>query len=162
MINVEIFVVSDTHGRIEDFINYSKKLDKPDLIIHLGDYVEDGFEIKERMGIETIIVKGNCDFLINGNINEEEILTLNEKRIFITHGHRYNVKMDILDLFYRAKEEMADLVLFGHTHAPLISEEGGILFMNPGSPSLPRGLIDKSFGFLDIEEQINTKIIEIK
>ncbi|WP_042680844.1 metallophosphoesterase [Anaerosalibacter massiliensis] len=159
---MRIFVVSDTHGRIEDFVQFAKKLEKPDLIIHLGDYADDGFEIERAMNVDTVVIKGNCDFLVEKRINNEEILTLNGKKVLITHGHRYNVKMDILDLFYRAKEEGADLVLFGHTHNPLIVEEEGILFMNPGSPSLPRGLVGKSFGLVNIEEDIKTKIIEIK
>ena len=159
---MRIFVVSDTHGRIEDFVQFAKKLEKPDLIIHLGDYADDGFEIERAMNVDTVVIKGNCDFLVEKRINNEEILTLNDKKVLVTHGHRYNVKMDILDLFYRAKEEGADLVLFGHTHNPLIVEEEGILFMNPGTPSLPRGFIGKSFGLVNIEEDIKTKIIEIK
>lgn len=159
---MKIFVVSDTHGNIDEFISFAKKLDRPDLIIHLGDYSEDGYEIEKRMGIDTIVVKGNCDFLDKRKTKEEEILNLNGKRIFITHGHRYHVKIDILNLFYKAREEKADVVLFGHTHIPLIFEEKGILFMNPGSTSFPKGIEGKTFGFLDVGKQIERKIIKIK
>ena len=31
----------------------------------------------------------------------------------------------------------ADIVVFGHTHYPVVEEHQGVLFINPGSPSLP-------------------------
>ena len=42
------------------------------------------------------------------------------------------------EVWYRAKEEACDVVLFGHTHMPLVTEEDGVLFVNPGSVALPR------------------------
>ena len=30
-----------------------------------------------------------------------------------------------------------DIVVFGHTHASIVEDHQGILFVNPGSPSLP-------------------------
>jgi hypothetical protein len=33
-----------------------------------------------------------------------------------------------------------DVVIFGHTHYPVIEEYQGILLVNPGSPSLPKQL----------------------
>ncbi|WP_416198534.1 MAG: Phosphoesterase [Sporanaerobacter sp.] len=157
---VKIFVVSDTHGKIDKFIQFAKILEKPDLIIHLGDYVDDSFEIERQMNIDTIRVKGNCDFDREG-VNEEEILNINGKKIFLTHGNKYNVKYDLFSLSYKAKEEGADVVLFGHTHTPIIEEYDGILFMNPGSPTIPRNMSRKSFGILEIQEKIISKIIEI-
>lgn len=158
---MRIFVVSDTHGRINNFVNKAKSLEKPDLIIHLGDYVEDGLKIEKEMGVETIVVKGNCDFYSTG-FEEDEILTISGKRIFITHGHKYNVKMDILNLLYKGKEEKADLILFGHTHLSLLEKIDEIIIMNPGSPSIPRLFSNKSFGIIEIGKNVSAKIIEIK
>jgi hypothetical protein len=31
-----------------------------------------------------------------------------------------------------------DIVIFGHTHYPVVEEYQGILMVNPGSPSLPK------------------------
>ncbi|MSQ29197.1 MAG: metallophosphoesterase [Dehalococcoidia bacterium] len=36
--------------------------------------------------------------------------------------------------------EPVDTVVFGHTHVPLVETHQGILFVNPGSPTLPRQL----------------------
>lgn len=160
MIILKIFVVSDTHGRINLFVNYAKTLEKPDLIIHLGDNVEDAYEIGKVMGVEVIVVKGNCDFVSN-SIDSEKLLIIKGKRIFITHGHRYSVKYGVSEIYNKGKEVNADLVLFGHTHSPfIINEKCGIIIMNPGSPTLPRGNSSYSFGVVEINEKLTTKIIE--
>lgn len=158
---MKIFVVSDTHGYVDGFLNKIKDMEKPDLIIHLGDYVEDGKDIKRETGIETIIVKGNGDFFQRGYMNDK-IIDLGNKKFFITHGHKYNVRREINNLFYRAKEVEADIILFGHTHIPILMRESGIIIMNPGSPYKPRGLDGKkTFGMIEINENISGRIIEL-
>ncbi|WP_077369670.1 metallophosphoesterase family protein [Anaerosalibacter sp. Marseille-P3206] len=157
---MRIFVVSDTHGRINEFVRYAKKLEKPDLIIHLGDNVEDAYQIEKEMKVDTVVIRGNCDFVSN-DIESEKLLKIKDKNIFITHGNKYNVKYDLTRLLYKAEEVEADMVLFGHTHIPFIeSEKYGIIVMNPGSPTLPRGSSDYSFGIIDIGEKIKAKVIE--
>lgn len=161
MNNMKIFVVSDTHGHIDGFLNKIKNMDEPDLIIHLGDYVEDGLKIEEKLGIETIIVKGNGDYY-QKEYKYDEVLNLGNKVFFITHGHRYSVRYGINNLFYRTKELGADIVLFGHTHVPVLMKESGIIIMNPGSPYQPRGLDGKkTFGIIEINHDIVGSIVEI-
>ncbi len=158
---MRIFVVSDTHGNINDFIHVAKTLERPDLIIHLGDYVEDGLEIEKQMGVEVVVVKGNCDFYAP-DFDDEKTITIENKKIFITHGHKYNVKFDTSRIFYKGKEEDADLVLFGHTHYPELEEKDGTIILNPGSASLPRALNRRTFAIVDIGEKITGKIVSIK
>lgn len=158
---MKIIVVSDTHGRIEEFLEQIEKMDKIDMIIHLGDYLEDGLEIEEKTGIKTMVVKGNGDFLHPG-YSEDKIFDIKGKKIFITHGHRYNVRYGVDNLLYKGEEIKADLVLFGHTHVSTLSEESGIIVMNPGSPSLPRGFKGKkTFGIIEIDKDIKIEIVEL-
>lgn len=158
---MRIFVISDTHGSTIEIVNKMKTMEKPDLIIHLGDYVEDGMKIEKELGIETIIVKGNGDYF-HPEFKEDEILTVEGRRIFITHGHKYNVRYSEDNILYRGEELNADIILFGHTHVPLFFKESNIVVMNPGSPSIPRGYRrNKSFGILEIGEEINGEIVEI-
>lgn len=159
---MKIFVVSDTHGNTKDFINQVNNMDKPELIIHLGDYVEDGEKIEESTGIETIIVKGNGDYF-HPKYNEEEILDIKGKTLFLTHGHTYGVRYGIDRLLYKAEEIGVDLVLFGHTHNPIVFEEKGIIFINPGSASFPRGFNrSKTFGIMYLRDKISAEILNIK
>lgn len=158
---MKIYVISDTHGMCSGIINELKTREKPDLILHLGDYVEDGEKIKEEIGVETLMVKGNGDYF-HHNYREDEILKIKDKTIFLTHGHNYNVRYGENNLIYRAMELEADLVLYGHTHIPLFFEESGIKIMNPGSPSFPRGFKrSQTFGIIDIGEEITGEIVEI-
>lgn len=159
---MKIFVVSDTHGIIEDFLKTVETMEKPDLIIHLGDYVDDGLKIEKITGIETIIVKGNGDYFY-GDYNEDKLLDIRAKKIFITHGHNYKVRHGVDNLFYKGEELDADLILFGHTHVPIIIEDQGRMIMNPGSPTLPRDYDrKKTFGLIEIGKNILGEIVEIK
>ncbi|APM40759.1 metallophosphoesterase [Clostridium kluyveri] len=133
---MHIGVVSDTH-RYKKFIN--KVVDvlyNTELIIHLGDNVQDVNEIKKIYTGSIINVSGNCDFNVDAPVERLEIIS--GKRFFITHGHRYDVKYSLSRLKCRALERKADIVLFGHTHISQIVYEEGIWFINPGSPSVPR------------------------
>jgi len=157
---MRILAVSDTHGRCEGIIKEVKNREKFDLLFHLGDYVEDGDKIAQELDIPAVIVRGNGDFY--SHYQDEELVEFSGKTIFLTHGHMYNVRFDISNLYYRGRELGADLILFGHTHVPLNMVENGIRILNPGSPVFPRS-IDKtrSYGIIEIQEDIKTEIITI-
>lgn len=158
---MKIFVISDTHGRNKEITEYLLKSEKPDLILHLGDYVEDGEKISELLGIETIMIRGNGDYF--SQYEGDELIDINGIRIFLTHGHIYNVDYTLDNIIYKAKEVKADIVLFGHTHIPLNIKEDGVYIMNPGSPSFPRGgNFEKTFGVINIGDTMDIKIINIE
>lgn len=158
---MKILIVSDTHGDIDNLLKGIKQIEKPDMLLHLGDYVEDGINIGKEMNIPTTIVKGNGDYTRN-DYNYDEIVEIGDKRIFMTHGHKYNVNFSLSNLFYKGKENRADYILFGHTHIPIIEKINDITIMNPGSPSSPRGYDNrKTFGMIIIGNTIEEKIIEI-
>ena len=129
-------VISDTHKEKYYIDKAIEKLKNVDIIIHLGDNVQDVLEIQKNFKGKIANVKGNCDFQVNTPI--EKLLLLEEKLIFITHGHKYDVKNGLLKLRYKALELGAEIVLYGHTHISKIDYEDGIFFINPGSPTLPR------------------------
>ncbi len=131
-----IGVISDTHRYIWVIENAMKKLEGVDILIHLGDNVQDIKEIRKYYNGEIINVKGNCDFAVD--VPSEKVEVIAGKKVFITHGHRYDVKYDLSRIRYKALEVGADIVLFGHTHVSQIAYEDGIWFVNPGSPAVPR------------------------
>ena len=72
--------------------------------------------------------------------------------VMLTHGHYYNVSFGPQMLAEVAKEKGADVVLYGHTHVPLLREEGGITIMNPGSISYPRQSDRRpSYGVIEVD-----------
>lgn len=156
---MRIGVISDTHRYTGVIKKVIKVFENPDVIIHLGDNVQDVSAIEAIYKGKIINVKGNCDFMPDGpgEIFEE----IGGKKFFITHGHKYDVKFGIEKLKYRASELGADVVLFGHTHISKIVFENGVWYINPGSPSLPRDGIN-SVAVIDIEnDNINACIKEV-
>lgn len=159
---MRIAVVSDTHGNNKEIIEKLSEMEKPDILFHLGDYITDGVKISKTFGLEAIIVKGNGDYF-NIEYKEDEFIEIAGKKIFLTHGHKYGVNSGIQNLYYKGLELGADIVLFGHIHIPVIEKIEDMIIMNPGSPSLPRSAEKiKTFGIIEIEEKIETKIIKIK
>lgn len=148
---MKIAVISDTHGYVEHCIDALDKIDDIDLIIHLGDYSKDVKAIRKAIDTTIINVKGNCD-AYDFETPDDEIIELKGKKIFLTHGDLYRVKYGLNDIYYRAKEINADVALFGHSHTSTLIEHEGILFLNPGSPSLPRAGTSKSIGLLYIDD----------
>lgn len=156
-----IAVVSDTH-RASKYVKLAKELIRnADILIHLGDNIEDVEELEHGFKGEIYAVAGNCDY--STKYPKENIIEVNGKKIFFTHGDLYGVKRSINSIYYRGRELEVDIVLFGHTHEQIIEEEQGIILMNPGSISLPR-LKGRYVGFIDINDDgnINTYLKEIK
>lgn len=148
---MKVAVVSDTHRYSNELNDILKLIQNTDVLIHLGDNVEDAEKLKNGYLGKVINVKGNCDF--TNKISSEALEDIDGLKVLITHGHKYNVKTGLLALRYRAKELGVDIVLFGHTHQALEIYEEGILYVNPGSPALPRGP-HKTIAVLDIKDKI--------
>ena len=133
---MRVLVVSDTH-RKHDSLEYVLENEKNlDYVIHLGD--AEGFEdyIEELCSCPVFMVAGNNDFY--SQLPAERIIMLGEYRILLTHGHFYYVEAGIDRLMYAAEEKEADVVMFGHTHYPLVEDLGDLVIVNPGSLTHPR------------------------
>ncbi len=118
-------IISDSHGLEDDMFQLFEKY--PDYqIIHCGDYC---ISYKELDKYNALYAKGNCDFYGK----DEIILDSDYGIMFISHGHRYNVKYQYESIYYRGKELNASYVIFGHTHVPLCEKINEIWFLNPGS-----------------------------
>lgn len=147
---MKIIVFSDSHRELEGMRQVLKR-EKPDYVFHLGDHDTDAQQLSRENGLLPIaMVRGNCD----GWSDTPKTLTLSlgGLRFFLCHGHTYGVKSGYLRVIYAAREEQADVLLFGHTHEPYYErvETGGgktLHVMNPGScgygwPSYGRILLD--------------------
>lgn len=154
-----IAVVSDTHKHIDALQKVLNKTEDADMIIHLGDNVGDAKYLSERFKGKLINVKGNCDTMSSEKNTKIEIIE--GKKFFITHGHNYDVKYDLIKLKYKALEANADIVLFGHTHASEVLFEEGIWFINPGSAAEARDR-SNSIAVIEINDNdinVNLRII---
>ena len=84
-------------------------------------------------------------------LSEEQILEAENRIIYVTHGHLYNVKSTLMPLSYRAQEVNASIVCFGHSHLLGAEKIGNTLFLNPGSLTVPRGRKEKSFIVVELD-----------
>ena len=96
------------------------------------------------------MVCGNCDFFAGGT-PDTQLLELEGRRVLITHGHRQNVKSGLLELKSQALRSHADIVLFGHTHQSLLTEQDGLLLANPGAASCGKYAVLTLNGKIEIE-----------
>lgn len=81
------------------------------------------------LNINAVCIKANGD--ISSFLPLKQVLNLEGKRILAVHGHIERVKWSMIRLNFLAQEDKADIVLFGHTHIPIV-ENNGILYVNPG------------------------------
>ncbi|WP_019242830.1 MULTISPECIES: metallophosphoesterase [Bacillus] len=151
---MKVLIVSDSHGDSKSLLSLKEKYKNNTVaMIHCGDSElnKDDAALKDF-----IYVKGNCDY--DRAFPEYAAVNIASYRFFITHGHLYNVRMTLQNLSYKAEEEQAKIVLFGHTHQAG-SELGndGVLYINPGSILLPRGRRERTYVILDINDQ-NIKV----
>lgn len=157
---MKILVLSDSHRNMIN-MHRAVEAEMPDLILHLGDHYQDAKLLhSEYPDIPLEAVRGNCD---GGTRNQEKLLTMEGKRIFLCHGHLYHVKSGYLSLEYAAREKQADVVLFGHTHLSFQDERDGLYMMNPGSIGEPRDPGGPTYGLLFIEDnQIFTRVVTLR
>ena len=164
---MRVVIASDIHGSLY----YTEKLkeiaekENPEKIILLGDLYYHGprneltqeyspmkvSEILNEMKDKLLVVKGNCDAEVDEMISDFKfedhlLLDINGKKIYFTHGHRYNIEVIPYEDF--------EVLIYGHIHQGFIQEKEGYLFANPGSISLPKCETEHSYLILEKDKFI--------
>lgn len=171
---MKYLVLSDIHGasaELEKVLSYFKMLNC-DLIVLLGDLLNHGprniipesynppkvVDLLAPFSNRIICVRGNCDgevdtMMFNFPCNAPYAhlyfpKTDGLQKIFLTHGHlyRFDTEAEIEKLGLKA----GDVVLSGHTHiSGQFEKAGGVVNVNPGSISIPKGNTQAGFATLD-------------
>ena len=136
----KVLVVSDSHGRNENLRRaisvFGPAGEQLSMLIHLGDMQCPVEKLQEMVQCPVEAVKGNCD--IFGDLPMTRLIELGREKVLLTHGHRYNCKWSTEPMKELAQANGAGVVLFGHTHVPLVDRSPDVKLMNPGSISEPR------------------------
>ncbi len=135
---MRILIISDTH-RYHDPLPDILADDGPfDMLIHCGDLEGEEEAIFSLTGPECacVMVPGNNDFF--STLPRERTLKIAGLNVWITHGHNYYVYMDPSVIKAEASARGMDIVMFGHTHKPLVDLSGPVIAVNPGSLTYPR------------------------
>ncbi|MGH2613752.1 MAG: metallophosphoesterase family protein [Thermomicrobiales bacterium] len=131
-------VVSDTHGsappsrRSVEFVAEFFQRAGVDLILHAGD-VGHGSVLESLETVAPVAaVRGNADprDLIDA-LPDRVWIEAGARTILLLHGHHGKTA---LKAARSAADPEIDLIVFGHSHRPLIDREGQTILFNPGSP----------------------------
>ena len=135
---MKILIVSDTHRKDESLKQVIEEQAPLDMLIHLGDAEGSEMRIADWVneGCQLEMVMGNNDFF--SSLDREIELELKGHRIFLTHGHYYNVSLGVEGLYQEAIDRDCDIAMYGHTHRPFLEQRGEVTILNPGSLSYPR------------------------
>ena len=145
---MKILVFSDSHGDTSAMERMTE-LERPAQVLFLGDGLSDARALAQTFPqVPVCCVAGNCDPGGSG-VPTERTVILGGHTLFMTHGHRYQVKRDILAATYAAREAGAEVLLYGHTHEAFCRRENGLWILNPGSV---RELFHPSYGVILIGE----------
>ena len=151
---MKILVFSDSHGDVETMCGVVN-VEKPDMIIHLGDSIEDADELNaEYSDIPMIKVSGNTD-----TGSKTQHVEICGKYFMLTHGDTFNVDKGemrntngISDMALHGFNNGANIILFGHSHEPYVNCRNGKWIMNPGRIGrISSKIIHATYGFLIIE-----------
>ena len=150
---IRVGVLSDTHGYLHPQIPTA--LSGVQRIIHTGD-IESPEHLTALAKIAPLNpIRGNMDF---GDwaaaLPQEDLIEVGSVLIYALH--------DLSRLSVDPEAAGIRVILSGHTHQPQARWQGGRLYLNPGSASLPRRGLAPSVAVLDIHcDRISYHIIEL-
>ncbi|MDD2955392.1 MAG: metallophosphoesterase [Oscillospiraceae bacterium] len=145
---MRILVVSDSHRNFFQLQKVLEKHPEANMVIHLGDGEAEFEDIQALYpGFRYAAVSGNCDFAASCPLTN--LLHLEGKNVYITHGHTLGVKSSLEQLKAAARVARASIALYGHTHIAYTEYDNGLYVMNPGSVALARNG-KPSYGIIDI------------
>lgn len=147
MAAIIIGLVSDTHGLFRPSI--ATALGGVSLILHAGD-VGGGAVLHELSAIAPVsAVYGNVD-PVAPPLKPRLELELGGLSVHVSHGHELGSPTPARLLArYRA-----DIIVFGHTHKPLVERDGSRIVVNPGAAGPKRFNLRPSVARLVIRDGV--------
>lgn len=153
---MKLMFASDLHG---DAVCTEKLLsacsaEQPDQLILLGDLLYHGprndmpagyapkqvISLLNPIARSLLCVRGNCDTEVDQMVLDFPILAdyavvyADGLRMYLTHGHHPVQGV-----------RSGDIMISGHTHIPRCETENGVLYLNPGSVSIPKEGSEKQY-----------------
>jgi putative phosphoesterase len=151
---VKIGIISDTHGSVTAWqLACANCFTDTDLIVHCGDILYHGprnplpeghnpSALAQQLNSYSkpiIFAKGNCDADVDQLLIDLPIeapythLITPDYRILIHHGHQFSET----NIPVKTKSHYK-ISISGHTHIRRCETIDGMVFINPGSPALPK------------------------
>lgn len=120
-------LISDTHGQVRPTVHDA--LAGVSLILHAGDVCGD--EVLDELSLiaPVVAVAGNCDVPGDPRLVPQVERTMGGVSIHVSHGHELGVPTPARLMAAYPQQ----VLVFGHTHRPLIHRERDRLVVNPGA-----------------------------
>ncbi|MBC7460334.1 MAG: metallophosphoesterase family protein [Thermoleophilia bacterium] len=148
---VQVLVTGDTHLRdgARLPIDLLALAERADVILHTGDVVAgDVLDVLRAFAPVTAVLGNNDDEFV-GRLPEREVVELAGVRIGMVHdGGVAQGRAARL----RAWFPDARVVLYGHSHLPELSDDDGLLVLNPGSPTQRRRARSHTAAWLELRD----------
>jgi uncharacterized protein len=138
-----------------------KEIEKADLLLHAGDFVSIDFleGLKELCKMKAVY--GNMDSLeVRQILPEKELINVGRFKIGLIHGWGAP-KMLMEAIKTKFLKDKPDIIVFGHSHLPENIITDGVIYFNPGSPTDRIFSPYNSFGIIEIDNEIKTKIVRL-
>ena len=159
----KIGVISDTHlpwGKRRIPEEVFRLFEGSDLILHAGDFVEAEviYELEEVAPVRGVL--GNCDSSeLATRLPLTESIAVQGVLMGMIHdsGDRQRRRMRMSRAFPGHR-----VVVFGHSHMPVIEDDGDLLLLNPGSACDPRRARIPTVAVLEIEDgRPSARLVEL-
>ncbi len=164
----KVLIISDTH-----IPNVAFELPKSviseakssDVILHAGDIISMDVLSELKYYGDVYAVHGNMDRFDSStySLPDKLIIDIEGVKIGLTHGSGapWGIIGRVNKVFPNLEE--LDIIVFGHTHHPLLEKKDGRWYVNPGSPTDKRYAPYNSYAILEIDgKEIRPKLIKIE
>ena len=140
-----IGLISDTHGLVRPEVHDA--LAGVELILHAGDV--GGDEVLDELSAIAPVeaVYGNCDSPGDPRLTESIVRVFSGVTVHVSHGHEVGSPTP-----ERLRARYSERVLvFGHTHRPLVETGEGQLVVNPGAAGQRRFKVLPTVAILTVQ-----------
>jgi len=141
-------IISDTHGQLRPEVwDVFREVDQ---ILHAGDIGSLDLLFQLETMAPVIAVYGNTDgFDLRGRLPAEQHVELEGLNFTVVHGDRFGQPTPAA---LRAAYPEADVIVYGHTHRPLLEMvDQTVTVMNPGGAGPQRYEVLPSVGIMELE-----------
>ena len=151
-----IGLISDTHGLLRPDVHTA--LAGVDLILHAGDVGEDGILDELALIAPVRAVYGNTDPPGQARLTTSIDVDLGGVSVHVSHGHEVGTPTPAKLL----ARYTADVIVYGHTHKPMIARADTRWVVNPGAAGPRRFDILPSVARMTIRDgQVDVVIVEL-
>lgn len=141
-------IISDTHGLLRpEVFDVFREVDR---ILHAGDIGEYDLLLELETIAPVLAVWGNTDgFALRGKVPETVETRIEGSDFLVVHGHQLGSPTPEA---LHARWPDAEVIIYGHTHRPLIATVDQVVtVMNPGGAGPRRFDLPASVGIMELE-----------